>query len=363
MSSATSQTSGLSYLRKANVIIIFLIALFAALYFAASVLAPVAVAVLLAMLLTPMAAWLEKHGVHKIISALLSVFVIIAFFAILAFTVGYQVKSVSEKWPEIKERLMEQKEKASGWLKENTPFNVDQVKSVFKSASQSPKGESGMLSSVSGAVGQTLLMLVYVFCFVYYRQMFWRFILHIVPDRRKDQTKEAIDNISHVAQDYLVGKLILIVVLGIVYSIGLSLSGVKYAVVIALLAAVLTLIPYFGNIIGFVLAAAMVLVSGGGMSGILGVAATFTFTQFAESYVLQPLVVGQKVNLNPFFTIFCIIVGNMLGALQGPLLPFRIWLLLILFLRISSLSALFRGSSLITATTMTAVRVPVLKKR
>ena len=202
MSADTTSTSGLSYLRRANVIIIFLISFFAALYFAASLLAPVAVAALLAMLLTPMANWLEKKGMNKIIAALLSVLVVVAFFSALFFTVGYQAKSVGEKWPEVQQRLENQKQKASQWLEESTPFTTDQLKSVFESASQSPRGSSGMLSSVSGAVGQTLLMLVYMFCLIYYRDMFWRFILYVIPDSRREQTKEVLDNISNIAQNY-----------------------------------------------------------------------------------------------------------------------------------------------------------------
>ena len=118
----------------------------------------------------------------------------------------------------------------------------------------------------------------------------------------------------------LVGKIILIGILAVLYAIGLSIAGVKYAIIIAVLAAVFSLIPYFGNIIGFVLAAALAIVSGGGLTSLAGVAITFTVAQFAESYILQPLVVGQKVNLNPFFTIIAVIAGNLIWGITGAVI-------------------------------------------
>jgi len=123
-----------------------------------------------------------------------------------------------------------------------------------------------------------------------------------------------------LSEDYLIGRLILIFILAVIYSIGLSAFGLKNALFISIFAAILTLIPYVGNVIGFVLALAMALFSGGGFWVYIGVAITFSVAQFVESYILEPFVVGDKVNLNPLVTILVVVLGGAVWGITGMII-------------------------------------------
>jgi predicted PurR-regulated permease PerM len=68
----------------------------------------------------------------------------------------------------------------------------------------------------------------------------------------------------------------------------------------------------------------MVVTQGGGSNMLLGVLATYAVVQFVQTYVLEPLVVGAKVSINPLFTILAIVVGEMLWGIAGMVLAIPI---------------------------------------
>ena len=142
----------------------------------------------------------------------------------------------------------------------------------------------------------------------------------MVPPDRQERTEEVIADAAQVAQNYLFGRMLLLLFLAGLYAIGLSISGVQNAILISLLAAVLSLLPYVGNIIGYSVAVALAFVGGGGAGSVIGVSITFAITQFVESYVLEPYVVGDKVNLNPVFTIIVVVLGGAVWGVVGMLI-------------------------------------------
>lgn len=188
-------------------------------------------------------------------------------------------------------------------------------------------GSGGVLSAAGsfimkffGFLGTALLTLVYIFFFLLYRNKFRKSIVRMVPADRQEDTNAVISNAVKVSQNYLLGKLILCVIIAVFYAIGLTVSGVKHAILVAALASLLTLIPYLGNIIGFFLALGMAFFSGSSTTALIGVAATFGITQFLETYTLEPYVVGDKVNLNPIFTIIVVVLGNAVWGVVGMLI-------------------------------------------
>ena len=149
--------------------------------------------------------------------------------------------------------------------------------------------------------------------------------MKFIPEENQERGKSIIHESGKVSQNYLLGKLILIVLLAVLYGVGLFLSGIKHAVLISILAAVLSLIPYLGNIIGFFLAMAMALFAGGDSSALLGVIITFGVAQFVESYILEPYIVGDQVNIHPIFTIIAVVMGGAVFGVVGMIIAIPIF--------------------------------------
>ena len=97
------------------------------------------------------------------------------------------------------------------------------------------------------------------------------------------------------------------------------IGGVKYALLLALIAAVFSFIPYLGNLVGGGLAAILAMVSGG-FSSVLVVLGVMVAAQMFDNYISQPYVVGKEVDLNPFMTITSVIAFGVLWGVPGAII-------------------------------------------
>jgi predicted PurR-regulated permease PerM len=132
--------------------------------------------------------------------------------------------------------------------------------------------------------------------------------------------EKIITKSASVTQQYLLGRLLLIAFLSVFYAIGLGISGVNNFILVSVIAAILSLIPYLGNIIGFGLALVFGYLTSGDFTVLIGISLTFVIGQFIESYILTPYIVGDKVDLHPFLVILVVIIGNLIWGIIGMLL-------------------------------------------
>ena len=104
------------------------------------------------------------------------------------------------------------------------------------------------------------------------------------------------------------------------YSIGFTIVGLKNAFFFAVLCGIFEIVPFVGNLTGNILAALMALTQGGGMPMVIGILITYGIVQFLQTYILEPLVVGTEVNINPLFTIMGLVVGELIWGIPGLVL-------------------------------------------
>jgi predicted PurR-regulated permease PerM len=309
---------------------------------AKSVLAPLITAIILALVILPMAKWMEKslkRGFSSLLSTFILLFISLGFAALLS----YQAKVFVDSWPDIKETMEPKIEQLKTFVTGNTFLTESDLPT--SGSLSSVGGESGegtiiisMFGRGTGYMGTYLLTFIYVFFILNYRHRFRSFLLRLFSDEKGDDVNQIVEESANVVQQYLVGKLILIGLLAITYSIGLGITGVSNFILVSIIAALFTLIPYLGNIIGFVLALVFGYLTSGEIGVLIGIVITFTVAQFFESYVLQPFVVGQKVDVHPFFVILAVIVGNALWGIIGMILAIPVLgIITIVFLHVPTL--------------------------
>ena len=126
--------------------------------------------------------------------------------------------------------------------------------------------------------------------------------------------------VSKVTSKYLRGLGMMIVLLWVMYGIGFSIVGVKNAIFFAILCGILELVPFAGNITGTSITVLMALAQSGDTKVVLGVIITYGIVQLIQTYILEPLVVGDRLNLNPLFTILIIVVGEAVWGIPGMIL-------------------------------------------
>lgn len=145
------------------------------------------------------------------------------------------------------------------------------------------------------------------------------FALRFVPEDRRDEVSQMALEIDGKFSRYLVGQLSLIVIMSVFAFIVLSLNGVHYALLLALLTGVLEILPIFGPMLalGVVFAVASAQL---GLAPTAVVLAILYAGRMVEDYVVVPRVVGQAVHLSPLVTIFAVICGETIGGGLGMLL-------------------------------------------
>lgn len=289
--------------------------------------APLLTAVILSLVVLPLSQLMEKKMKRPLAAILNSLILFIISVGLMAL-VSYQIRSFAEDWPQIEETMTPKIEQFKAFALKHTPLDQEDIKEAKNNSSEMSSGTGdrikAFMSGLSSFLANYLLTFVYVFFLLNYRQIFKDFLMRMFPDEERDTVKTIITKSAKVAPQYLLGKLILMGLLAVLYSIGLGISGVNNFILVSVIAAVLTLIPYVGNVIGFTMAVAFGFLTSGDTTVLIGIALTFTVTQFVESYVLQPYVVGERVDVHPFFVIVAVILGNMVWGIIGMILAIPI---------------------------------------
>ena len=302
-------------------VIVGLYFLFKGLVYAKPFLAPLVTAIILSLLMMPVSAKLEKWGVKRIYASLINTILLFLLSLGFAAVVSLQLSEFLSDWGAVKERVMPKIQEIEQMVYSNTPIEEQDI-TLQDSISQQNVGKRAVsfINSFYSFTGDYLLTLIYVFFLLNYRHKFRIFFLKLFPDDKNDEVSKVLGQTASITQGYLFGKFILMVLLAAFYALGMGLTGVNNFIVISILAALLTIIPYIGNIIGFILAIGLGYITDGDTTALIGIIATFTVGQFIESYVLQPYVVGNKVNLDPMMTILVVVAGGIMWGVIGMIL-------------------------------------------
>lgn len=316
-------SSGKKLLFTFGAVVVGMYFLFLGLVESKTFLAPLVIAIILALLMMPVAQKMESWKINRSIASLLSTIAL----ALLSFgfftVVSLQVNSFISDWDTIVESMKPKLEQLENMVYEKTPVDEEDIKdykeenSLSSLATGGGQKALGFVSSIFGFVTDFLLVFIYIFFLINYRSKFRIFILKLFSKENQKEVENVLKQTIKVGQQYLLGKLILILCLSVLYSIGLGFSGVNNFILVSIIAAFLTLIPFLGNIIGMLLAFAFGFIISGDIGVLIGILITFTVVQFLESYIFEPFIVGDKVDVQPFFVILAIILGNLIWGVVG----------------------------------------------
>jgi predicted PurR-regulated permease PerM len=295
-------------------------------YFAKPFLVPFSIAGILSMLLLPLSRRMESKGVNRALAAVISILLFLLVIAGILTLLGWQLSGLSSDLTQAEEKITKSVGQFRQMISNTLGIPPEKQKQMLQQQ-QSSGGGGGMRGVVSGIMGSIMsflvdfiIVMVYIFLFLYFRSHIKKFIFKLVPAEKKNNAQTIITNAQKVAFKYLSGLAMMIVLLWIMYGIGFSIAGVKQPIFFAVLCGLLEIIPFVGNITGTSLTLLMGLTQGGGSGIIIGILVTYALVQFIQSYILEPLVVGAEVNINPLFTILALVAGELIWGVPGLVL-------------------------------------------
>jgi predicted PurR-regulated permease PerM len=298
------------------------------LYFGQAVLIPIAFACLIALLLMPVCSFFEKQGFPRLFAALISIILGVLFFVVVSYFVSAQIINFKNDLPEMARRLTESLEQLQRWVVAKfrlTPGNVEDF--VNSTAEQILSKTSIIVSTTFLTIGRVLLVVllipVYAFLLLLYRQLIMRFLIAFFDKRQNGIVKDIIFKTRVVVKGYIVGLFIETIVVAVLTWIGFFILGVKYAILLAIVSALLKLIPYLG-IISAMIISMLITMTTNSMATVWGVFVVLLVVHLVDGNFLFPVIVSSKVKMNALATIVGVIVWSALWGIPGMFLAIPI---------------------------------------
>jgi predicted PurR-regulated permease PerM len=306
-----------------NMLILFLI--LAGAHYAKEFFIPIAIGIVLATVFLPSCKWMEKKGLHKGLAAFTCLLLLLIAIGIVTVLISWQLSSVVYDSPMIKQKVMETFDNIQEYIFNHIGISAVEQSQILKKEQPSI---TNILQVVTGSITQVvtgfILMLVYIFGFLYYRNHIKSFILKLTSPSKRNEMVLIIGRTGKVSQQYLVGLFKMIVCLWIMYGIGFTLLGIKNAFFFAILCGLLEIIPFIGNITGTLLTVFVSALEGSGFLTLGGIAVVYGTVQFIQGWVLEPMIVGHQVKINPFATIISLVIGELVWGIAGIFLAIPI---------------------------------------
>lgn len=302
------------------------------LYLLAPVLTPFVASALLAYIGDPLADRLQKYKLPRSLAVVVVFLLTFLVLGLLVLLVGplirSQVTALLSALPDIVLRVEQE------WL----PNIMDMIGvepgddigiSGFLARYSDMAGSWGakVLVSVSrsgGALAAAVLSLFLVPIITFYLLRDWdKIVAHIgalIPSQQRATVIKLARDTDEVLGAFLRGQLLVMLALACIYSLGLSIVGLRYAIAIGVVSGLVSFVPYLGFVFGIGLAALTVALEPNPFWLMVGVVVTFSIGQLLEGSLLTPKLVGDRIGLHPVIVIFAVAAGGQLFGFFGILL-------------------------------------------
>lgn len=243
-----------------------------------------------------------------------------------------ELKAVTDNWgtgqpDDLRPKLDKLADDANAWYGEHVPLQwrqrLEQQASMNVVFQQAQKASADWVAKVLERIGTLLhyvVELVLLPVMAFYLALDSKRIKHefaaVLPRRRRREVFRIIHQFNQIMYSYVVGQAILCALAGVVVGVGLALLGVKYPLMLGLLAGFTRAIPIIGPIIGGIPIVLLVFATKG-LGTALGVLAFFSFLHFAESKFIMPKLIGDRMNLHAVVVIVVLLIGQEFGGLVG----------------------------------------------
>jgi len=314
-------------------------------YIGQNILLPLLLSLMFAILLRPLVVFLNtKLRFPHVIAVLIAVTLFVVFITTIILFISWQVADIADDWNKIKHNLSIHYHNIQQWIKQRYHVSYNKQDVYLSQVTQETlHGDSELmgntLSSFTDMLINTILIPIYTFLILLYRNLFIKFLLKVVGAKKQDTLKDVLTQVKTVIQSYIVGLLIEMGVVGILTTVGLMFLGVEYSILLGVITAILNLIPYIGILVAALITVLATLVNSTDLSLIFGVIALSIVGQFIDNNILVPKIVGNKVRINALVSMVGVIIGGALAGISGMFLAIPlIAILKVIFDRIESLA-------------------------
>ena len=281
---------------------------------------PVLMAFFLSIMLLPVYRFLRKKKIPDALAILIPILLVAVLLSCIVWFFSAQVSNLAADFPQIQQNISSHLTTLSNWINQKTDFSTQEQLKFLKDQSSKLLNYGGNLAS-GAALSLTSIFVflglvpIYIFLFLSYKNLLLRFVfIWFEPDQHK-KVKDAMKETELIIKSYLIGLMIQIAYITILLGGILMIIGIKHALLIGVIFAILNLIPYVGALIGNLIGVLLTLTSSQEIWPIFTVLGVIAFVQFLDNNILMPRIVGSKVKINALAAILGVfIAGSMVGV-------------------------------------------------
>jgi len=297
----------------------------ATVYFAQAIIIPFFFGILLAILLLPVTRFLQKLKLGRVVSIIVAILGAMIVIGFIVYFLSTQVAGFIHDFPTLNKKFKELLWNAQTWIHDHFKIGMREQREYLDETTEKMKdGTPTILQqtvlTLTGAISYLIFLPIYSFLILYYKGLIKRFLLELCTDGDEDKMHAVLYESQLISQQYITGLLIELCIVFALNTAGFFLLGVKYAVFLALLSAILNIVPYIGMLIANLVCVIVTLVSSNNSMDALWVCIILAVVQLIDNNILMPWIVGNKVKLNALAIIIGVLIAGALGGVGGMFL-------------------------------------------
>lgn len=290
---------------------------------------PIIMAFFISIMLLPIYRFLRKHKFPESLAIILPILFVLIFIGLIVWFFSAQVGILVDDFPQIKQNVAKHLDSLKQWISGFTKMSVDKQETFIREKSDDllamgGRAASGAAVTLSGVFLFVGLLPIYIYLILFYKDILLRFTFMWFKTDDHPKVKEVVYETESIIKNYLVGLLIQITYMTVLLGGTLLLVGIKHALLIGVIFAILNLIPYVGALIGNVIGVLITLTSSTQLWPVITVLGVIAAVQFLDNNILMPRIVGSKIKINALISIIGVFIGGAIAGVSGMFLSMPI---------------------------------------
>jgi predicted PurR-regulated permease PerM len=293
--------------------------------FGQNIIMPVILAFFLSIVLLPVYRFLRSKGAPEFFAIFLPILLGAVMIALVIWFFTGQFNSLVAEYPEIRKNISKHLSDLSGWINQKTNFSTpEQLKFINDQSDKVLANAGNIIGDAANSITSILIYIglvpIYIYLFLSYKGLLIRFVFVWFEKSEHKKVEEVMKETEHIIKGYLIGLIIQISYIIILLGGLLLLFGIKHALLIGVIFAILNLIPYIGALIGNIIGVLLTLTNSQEILPVFIVLGVIAAVQFLDNNILMPRIVGSKVRINAFAAIMGVFVSGTLAGVTGMFL-------------------------------------------
>ncbi len=294
-----------------------------------NIIMPLIMAFFISIVLLPPYRFFRKLKFPDALAILVSILIMIIVVGLIAWFFSSQFSKLIRDFPEIQKNVSMHLNSLSKWINKISHFSTtEQINFINEQSNKLLTYAAGILGGAAGSLSSAFIFLgllpIYVFLFLTYKNLLLRFIFMWFQKEHHRKVEDVLSETENIIKSYLFGLVIQISYMTILLGGILLIFGIKHALLIGIIFALLNLIPYVGALIGNIIGVLLTLSSSTSLTPVLIVLCTIAFVQFLDNNILMPRIVGSKVRINALGAIVGVLIGGAISGISGMFLSMPI---------------------------------------